>query len=127
MPTATPARIRRCNREAQFAVAQNVAVLAARPDARPVGGDSFTIDSFFSNVAHAQAMLTEKFTVLSSARRVEAAESATPLRLGIDVALSPTLPRARMVDSTRGLDRVMIVKSLAVDLETDRNSLEAIG
>jgi len=127
MATATTARIRRCNRESEFAVAQSPGLLAVRPDAKPAGSDNYTIDSFFDNVAHAQAMLTEKFTILAANRRSEAGETSTPLRIGFDVPVTPTLPSARMIDSEGGLDRTMLITGIAVDLETERNSIETVG
>ncbi len=127
MATATTARIRRCNRQEEFAIARNVAVLAARPDARPTREDNYTIESFFDSAAHAQAMLNEKFAFLSANRRHEAAECRVPLRIGVDVAVAPVMPRARMIDSARNLDATMVITGMAVDLETERNSIEAVG
>lgn len=127
MPTATPERIRRCNRDVAYAVAQDPTILAARPDAKPSGADNFTMDSFFDNVVHAQVMLNEKFGWLSGERRHEAAECAEPLHIGTDVSVTPTLPRVRMVDETSNLNRAMIVTGIAVDLETERNAIEAQG
>lgn len=127
MATATTARIRRCNRETEFAVAQVPGLLAVRPDAKPAGSDSYTIDSFFDNVAHAQVMLNEKFAVLSANRRNEAGETSVPLRIGFDVPVTPALPYARMIDSEGALDKVMVIAGIAVDLETERNSIEAVG
>ena len=127
MATATTARIRRCNRENEFAVAQTPGLLSIRPDAKPAGSDNYTIDSLFDNVAHAQVMLTEKFTILSSNRRSEAGETSTPLRIGFDVPIAPLLPTARMIDSEGALDRVMLITGIAVDLESERNSIETVG
>jgi hypothetical protein len=127
MATATPSRISRCSRDYSYATASNPAVLAARPDAKPQGGDEFTIDSFFDNVADAQVMLDEKFAVLASSRRNEAAETAVPLRVGTDIAIAPVLPKARMIDANRGVDAVLIIKGLSVDTHTERNSIEAVG
>lgn len=125
--TATPARIRRCIRESEFAVRQDPAILAVRPDARPAGGDDYTTESFFDLAAHAQVMTNERFSIMSAIRRGEAAESSEPLRIGRDVPLTPALPRAKMVDRTRGLDRSMLITGLAVDHQSERNSIEARG
>jgi hypothetical protein len=127
MATATVARIRRCVRDSEYAVAQNLVILAARPDAKPTADDEFTIDSFFDLTAHAQSMLNEKFAVISSDRRNEAAECDVPLGIGSDIPVAPVLPNVRMIDSSRALDRVMLIKGLAVDRQADRNSIEAVG
>lgn len=126
--TATIARIRRCIRDSQFAVAQDPTILATRPDAKPSGNDDFTIDSFFDSVSVAQVMTNERFAILSDqGRDNEAAESSTPLRIGIDVAIRPVLPKARMRDRTRGVDKAMLIKGLSIDMQTERNSIEASG
>ena len=127
MTTATTARIRRCIRDSEYAVAQDPLMRADRPDAKPVGEDDFTIDSFFDETSHAQALLEEKFSVLSSSRRNEAAESADPLRIGTDIQVAPSLPFARMVDRSRGLDATLMIKGLSVNTQTERNSSEASG
>lgn len=127
MATAKVERIRRCVRDSEYAVAQNLVILAARPDAKPAGEDEFTIDSMFDSAAHAQALLSEKFAILSSDRRNEAAESDAPLGIGTGIAVTPLLPRARMIDAERSVDRVMVIKGLAVDRQAERNSIEAVG
>lgn len=128
MTTATTARIRRCNRPEVYAVSQNPALLAARPEAKPQGEDNFTIDSFFDDVADAQALLAEKFAILSSLRRSEAAETADQfglIRTGSGIA--PLLPKALMIDQSRGVNVVMTIKGMALDTHSERNSIEAIG
>jgi hypothetical protein len=126
--TATPARIRRCIRAEEFAQVTNPAVKAARPDARPQGRDeNFVVDSFFVSTAVAQKLLEERFAFQSSYRLDEAAETRVPLGIGTDIEVAPRLPYARMIDATRALDRPMLIAGIAVDHQSDRNSIEAIG
>lgn len=125
--TATSARIRLCIRESEFATASDAAVLAARPDAKPNGSDDEAIPSFFNSTADAQIMLNERFAFQKSERGHEAAEADTPLSIGSGVAITPVLPKAKMVDVDRPLDQLMILRGMAVDFETDRNSIEADG
>jgi len=115
MATASPARIRRCVRDLEYAVAQSPGILATRPDAKPTGSDDFTLDSFWDTAADATVMNNERFGILSSSRKFEAAESAEPLRIGTDVPVAPALPRARMRDSSRRIDRSMLVCGISVD------------
>ena len=127
MATATVERIRRCIRDSEYGIAQNLVVLAARPDAKPTGDDEFTLDSFFDLTAHAQAMTNEKFAIISSDRRNEAGECDVPLGIGTGIPVAPVLPQARMIDTSRALDRVMLIKGLAVDRQSERNSIEVVG
>jgi hypothetical protein len=109
-------------------VVQNPAVIAARPDARPAGrDDNFVVDSFFDKTQHAQVLLNERFAILSSIRLNEAAEAQEQLGVGTQIEVAPLLPRARMIDKSRGIDRSMLMKGLAVDWQVDRNSVEAVG
>jgi hypothetical protein len=123
--TATPERIRRIRRESEFARFSDPAVLASRPDAHD--GYDQVRESFFDSAADAQAMIEELATELSQVRRHEAAETDQPIRLGDDISLTPVLPKARMVDRSTGLNRVMVIKGLAIDFQADRNSIETIG
>jgi len=127
MATATTARIRRVIRATEFAVAQAPGILAARPDAKPQGGDDYTIDSFFRSTSVAQALLTEKFNVLSSNRSSEAAEAAEPMSIGIDVPIVPVLPRVQMIDATRSINKPMTMKGIAVDMQVERNAVDTVG
>jgi hypothetical protein len=109
-------------------VVQNPAILAARPDARPAGrDDSFVVDSFFDRTQHAQVLLNERFAILSSNRLNEAAEAQDQLGIGTQIDVAPLLPHVRMIDKSRGIDRSMLLKGVAVDWQVDRNSVEAVG
>lgn len=128
MATATAARIRRIVRPVEFAVAFDAGVKANYPDAKPAGINSDAVyDSFFDATVDAQFMLNERFNIQKVVRLHEAAESDTPLGFGNGIALSPTLPQVRMIDDTRGLNRLMLIKGLAFDRNTDRNAVEAMG
>lgn len=123
---ATPARIRRIKRESEFARVVAPGILAVRPDAN----DGFTSvrESFFDYAADAQVLLEELHDgALGFSRANEAAETDTPILLGDDVPMVPALPQAHMIDRRANFDRAMIIKGLAVDHNSQRNSVETIG
>ncbi len=123
--TADPARIRLSVRDAEYARVSNPAILVQRPAASD--GFAQIREGFFDTVADAQVLLNELATQLAGDRRREAAETDTQLQIGVDIPLTPAIPRVRMIDSSTGLDRTMFIKGVAVDLQTDRNAIEAIG
>jgi hypothetical protein len=125
MLTATSARIRRSIRENEYARATDIAVLAQRPDAN----DGYTREreGFCDTAADAQILLNELVGILMVDRFREAVETASPFKLGSTLPLTPTLPRARLVDKTTGFDRTMIIKGVAIDLGLDRNAIEVLG
>jgi hypothetical protein len=127
MPTGTadPDRIRRIRRESVFARVSDPSVLATYPSAKD--GFAAVRESLFDNVADAQALLTELSGALCVSRGSEALESDTPLGIGSDIDIVPTLPKAHLTDRTIGLDSIQIVKSVAVDYHTERNAIATIG
>jgi hypothetical protein len=123
---ATSARIRRIRRDSEFARVVAPGILAVRPDAND--GFSSVRESFFDNVADAQVLLEELHDgALGFSRANEGAETDTPIKLGDDVPMTPALPQVHMIDGLANFDRVMIIKGLAVDHNSQRNSVEAIG
>lgn len=125
--TATPARIRRCNRASEFAFAQSTAVQTSRPDAKPIGDDTFTRESFFDSAADAQKLEDEAFAIRSANRISQAVETAAVMDIGGSIPIAPRLPRVRLIDKASGLDRTLIISGLADDRNAERNSIEAIG
>lgn len=125
LSTATPARIRRVRREASFARYTNPAMLALRGDA--LDGYGSIIESFWDNDADAQLILNERAAIVGVERRREAIETETPFGLGSAIALTPRIPRVRLIDRASEFDRVMMIKGVSIDLGTGRNSIEAIG
>jgi hypothetical protein len=51
----------------------------------------------------------------------------TPFQLGNGLALTPAIPKARCIDTSNGFDRTMLIKGVAIDLGSIRNSIEVIG
>lgn len=125
MLTATPARIRRVRREAEYARSTQPAVLTARPNAKD--GYANPMEGFFDTVAQAQLMLTERANVLMADRKREAVETTEPFRLGSTLPLTPSLPRVRLIDQQTEFDRTMMVRGVAIDLAVDRNAIEVVG
>jgi hypothetical protein len=125
LQTATPARIRRSIREAEYARTSNPAVLVARPGASD--GFAQPREGFFDATADAQVLLDELAAQLTSNRVREAIETDTPFSLGQSLPLTPTIPRARAIDQSTGFDRTMFIKGVSIDLGSSRNSIEVIG
>lgn len=123
--TATTARIRLCSRDVEYATASDASVLAARPDA--VDGSDDAMPSFFDVTADASVVLLERFAFQKLDRGVEQAEVDGMLSIGAGVPISPTVPLARMIDADRPLDATMLISGVAIDFNTDRNSIEADG
>lgn len=123
--TATPARIRRSIRAAEFARFTDNAVLARRPDAKD--GYASVRETFWDDTDDAQVMVNELAAVLGAERMHEAFETSAQLDLGGSIALTPQLPRFRMLDRSRELDRVMTLKGMAKDLGSSRVALEVVG
>lgn len=123
--TALPARIRRVIRDCEFARVSNGSVLVQRPAAND--GFASVREGFFDSAADAQVLLNELATQLIADRRREAIETDSPFQLGAGVDLTPAIPTARCIDKSNGFDRVMTIKGVAIDLGTDRNSIEVVG
>lgn len=123
--TATPARIRRSIREAEYARSSSPAVLVQRPSASD--GFANIREGFFDTTADQQVLLDELFAQLSANRVREAIETDAPFSLGQGLALTPQIPRVRCIDESQGFDRVMFIKGVSIDRGSDRNSIEVIG
>lgn len=125
LATADPTRIRRVIRAAEYARTSNSSVLVQRPTAND--GYASPREGFFDLTADAQILLDELAGVLQADRRHEAVETDTPFALGRTLAITPTVPKARVIDTSNAFDRTMLIRGVAIDLGSDRNSIEAIG
>jgi hypothetical protein len=125
LQTATPDRIRRSIREAEYARVSDPAVLIARPAAQD--GFANVREGFFDNVADAQILMDELAGELMQNRYREAIETDTPFRLGQDLPLTPEIPRVLAIDQSTGFAQLMFIKGVSIDLGSDRNSIEVIG
>ena len=123
--TATPARIRRSVREFEYARVSNSAILIQNPDA--VDGYQNVRRTFFDDVDDAQVLLTELSNVIMAHRIHVGVESEVPMGIGTTIAVTPVLPRARVVDRSSDLDKTCMIKGVAIDLHTGRNSVEVVG
>jgi len=101
------------------------AIKAAHVDAQDLGDQE--IEMFFVNDAHAQAMLDERFALLSIVDPVhEGIEVEEALGLGTTIAIAPTVPSFRVVDDSRNIDQVVRLRAYAHDMSTDRFSVEVL-
>lgn len=128
--SADPADIARYTTDGVLIVApQNPAVSAAIAagfiDAKD--GSAAEIESFFDDPADAQAMLDELFGYLSQVQPpYVAVEIDDSLGLGFTVPIAPRVPCFTITDDVAGFATVARVRGYAVDLNTDRYSVELI-
>lgn len=99
------------------------AIKAAHPDARTMGDDE--IEMFFTNPAHAQVMLDEKFVYQSRIGPVhEGAEVEESLGLGTDIAIAPTVPSFNVLDDPRIVNVVCRTRGYSHDSGSERFAVE---
>lgn len=102
------------------------AIKAEHVDAQDVGDGE--IEMFFDNPADAQIMLNERFAILSRVDPVHIGiEVEESLRIGDAIAITPAVPRMRVIDAERGVDEIVRVRAFAHDMETDRYSVEVMS
>jgi hypothetical protein len=100
------------------------AILAVFPDAKR--GDEE--ESFFIDPGHAQAMLQERFFYLSDPAPIhEAVQVEENIGIGIAIGVVPQVPSVRVIDESRGIDRIVRVAGYQVDRATDRYSIEVLS
>lgn len=106
--------------------AVSAAILAADPKAKDTGdGD---IETFFDTIADAQAMLDERFAILSQIGAPhEGIEVEERLGIGTSIAIAPAVPMFRIVDEERGMDRNVRLRAFVSEMGTDRFSVEVLG
>lgn len=85
------------------------------------------IEMFYDTVADGQAMLNEKFALLSQVNPAhEGIEIEQSLGLGQTIPIAPSVPCFRLVDEERNLDVVGRLRAYAFETEQDRFSLEVM-
>lgn len=103
-----------------------LAIQAADPAARDLGDTE--IPMFFDNASDAQAMLDEKFGVVSQIYPVhEGIELDDTLGLGRSIALAPAVPTFRIVDESRQIDAVARLRAYSWNMDSNRFSVEVLG
>lgn len=122
---ATPSRIGFITREFRTATAgPNSAVDAlhgnrARDTKEP-------IETFFDTEADAQAMATERLTLLQVQRSlVTASLDGVADAAGLDPSL--TLPTVRIIDDEQDRNSQALVVGITIDMNTERSTLETWG
>lgn len=102
------------------------AIKATHADARDLGTSE--IEMFFDDPADASVLLNERFAYLSQVGPVhEGIEVEDNLGLGTTIAITPAVPKFRIVDESRLLDTEARVRAFARDMTTDRYSVEVLG
>lgn len=122
---ATPADIAKYTNDGVVVFVQAPSVRTMFPDAADTGDGE--IEMFYDTQADAQAMLNEKFAILSQiAPPHEAIEIEESLGLGHTVAIAPVIPSFRCVDQTRGMDMSLRCLAYAYEMNSDRYSVEVM-
>ena len=123
--SALPADIAKYTKDGVVITNENAALRAAHNEADDRLGSP--IEMFFDSVADGQAMLDEKFALLSKINPAhEGIEVEENLRLGQDIPIAPSVPCFRIVDEEREIDTVARVRAYAYETEQDRFSIEVI-
>lgn len=124
--SALPADIAKYTNDGVVITNENAALRAAHPEADDLLDQP--VEMFFDTVADGQALLDEKFALLSQINPVhEGIEVDENLRLGQTIAIAPTVPCFRIVDEERGIDVVARTRAYAHEMASDRFSIEVIG
>lgn len=86
------------------------------------------IEMFFDDIADAEALLEERWAWQRQAGRPrEAVEFEDTLGLGTSIPLVPAVPQFTVIDESRSIDTIAIVKAYAADFNTDRYAVELTG
>jgi hypothetical protein len=125
---ATPADISRYTVDgvvltAPVNAAVSTAIKGDHIDAR--SGADREIEMFYDLASDAQTALDERFSYLSVINPLHLGiEVDEALDLGGAIAISPAVPRFRIIDEVRGVDAVARVIAYAYDMGSDRFSVE---
>lgn len=121
--TALPADISKYTKDGVVVTLADETVRDAHPDA--VDQRETEIEMFYANAADAQAMLQERFDILSKVNAItEAIEIDEGLELGTTIPLTPSVPCFTIVDETRGIETVVRARAFAYDTGQERFSIE---
>lgn len=128
---ATPADIARFTTDGVLVTsptdpAVSAAIVADNIDAR--SGADREIEMFFDNAADVQTWLDERFDYLSRVNPPHfGIEVEEAIDLGGAVALTPAVPRFRVVDADQNIDVVLRTRAYAYDMGTGRFSVEVLA
>ena len=101
-------------------------IKANHVDAR--GGDDNELEMFFVSAVVGQAILNERFALLSQGNMLhEGIEVEESLGLGDTIPVAPTVPCFTAVDETREINVPVRTRAYAHDTGTDRFSVEVLS
>lgn len=124
---ATPARIGFVSEAFRFSDASSSTVRARYGDAARDTRDE-PIESYFDSTADAQAVVNERFSLLSGDRRLMQIEIGRLLPLSGPLAFNTVAPTVTVIDDERNLNRTMMVTGIeGLDYETDTLTLTVWG
>lgn len=123
---ATPARIGFILQQFRVAISGPDAMVVARygTSARDT---TDPIETFFDDVADAQAMSDERLALLSAERRRLTLVAAGAVALPSSIPVDPAIPTAMVVDEERGVKGNAAVVEIGLDFERDRSTLTTWG
>lgn len=105
--------------------AAGAVIKAAHIDARDLGDGE--IEMFFTNPAHAQIMLNERFGYVSVIDPLhEGIEVEEALALGTTVPITPIVPSFLAVDESRSISKNTRTRAFAHDTGVDHFSVEVM-
>jgi len=85
------------------------------------------VETFFDNVADAQAMADERLTLLSPDRRRFSLVASGAVALPDALDIAPMLPTVTVIDDERSANFPGIVVELGMDFEADNTTIVAWG
>lgn len=92
-----------------------------------IDGLNEPIEMFFDDVESGQTVLNERFSLLSRINAVhEGIEVEERLELGSEILLTPNVPSFRIIDPSRGIDKVARLRAFSYEAEMDRFSVEVV-
>lgn len=122
---ASPADISAYTNDGIVLVKSDQAIKDAHPNADDLRDAE--VEMFFVSEAAGQALLDERFSLLSTVEPVhERIEVAEDLGIGQDIAVTPVIPTFTIIDATRDLTVNARCYGYAIDLETDREAIAVI-
>lgn len=122
---ALPSDISRFTTDGVVITKENTAIRDMHPDA--VDNGDKEIEMFYDSAADTEAMLNEKFTLMSKVNPAhEAIEVDESLGIGTTIPIAPTIPCYRVIDDERELDVVARTRAIAYETGSDRHSIEVI-
>lgn len=123
---ATAARIGFVTQEVRTVVASEAAVKTKYGELARDSGEA-PVETFFDNIADAQAVANERLTLLKADRRRFAQDVRGAQSLTGALAVTQTTPAANVIDDERGANHVAAIVEASVDLGAEKTNFRTWG